>query len=427
MTDATDTTAEPGPSQAAGPLEKFTRQMIALREASGYSQESAAGLTRISLAFMQALEEGRMEDLPGKVFVRGFIKNLCKTYSADPTEVLHYYELCAPGVADPTTDLVPAVSRQDYKKTSNVVRLLKNKRKPSFFKQIHWQTFSKTMVLYFAVPIIGLATILLSLKAIEIETVVGWVESARSSFESAAPDSSQQVATVKKLRLPLDIALMQSGDRLEWQNEVPVIGLTAKERLVESGYVGQMARDAFDPALIATPAALASQPRPAAPAKPAPRAEPKFVEEPPQPQAQSQPQIVNSARAKVAASARVPARVAAQQAAQGSAPAEPFTATLQKVGSAAPPIAPTAARSVVTLTVLEPVKVRFKTAGKKRGQTLVLKPDTYQYPFASTLEALIFDASKVTISFNGKSLGNIGSKGRVRKITFHHKKSPAPR
>lgn len=391
MTESTDFTEGNSPSsddRPATPLETFTQTMTSLREESGYSQENAAVATRISVQFVRALEEGRFEHLPGRVFVLGFIRTLCKAYGADAAGPLELLDRCDWDSSGGPADLAPAVSRQNYKKTSNVVRLQKNTRKPSLFKQIHWRTFSKTMVLYLVVPIIGVATILLSLKTIKIDTVGGWVTSIQDTIQSVAFDQepSDTPAPVAQGRLPLDIAVLENDSPLEWQNIPTLAGITAKERLADR--IGHMDASPFDIAVLT--------PKPT--------------------RAKETAEIVDGTVAKVTASARVPARVQASASSYDQASTERTGALTKGDG-----ITPSDTRSVITVQVIKPVKIRFK--GANGSKTMTLKPDTYQYPFATSLETLIFDASRVKISFNGKNLGNIGSKGRVRKLTFHHKKT----
>ncbi|MDQ3231390.1 MAG: helix-turn-helix domain-containing protein, partial [Pseudobdellovibrionaceae bacterium] len=70
----------------------FGAILKAAREQSGFSIERAAMATRISPPFVEALERGDVAKLPGAVFGRGFIRNLCKVYGVDPAEVLGAFE-----------------------------------------------------------------------------------------------------------------------------------------------------------------------------------------------------------------------------------------------------------------------------------------------------------------------------------------------
>jgi len=70
----------------------FGAMLRAAREHSGFSIERAAMATRISPPFVEALEQGDFTKLPGAVFGRGFIRNLCKVYGADSAEILVAFE-----------------------------------------------------------------------------------------------------------------------------------------------------------------------------------------------------------------------------------------------------------------------------------------------------------------------------------------------
>jgi hypothetical protein len=72
---------------------------------------------------------------------------------------------------------------------------------------------------------------------------------------------------------------------------------------------------------------------------------------------------------------------------------------------------------VLEFKVSEAVRVRMEFDGSKTT-TKELKPDTYRYTFDSSAEFLIFDASALDISYNGRPIGSLGQKGRVRRISF---------
>jgi cytoskeletal protein RodZ len=71
----------------------FGVMLKAAREKAGYSIERAAMATRISQPFVEALEQGAVEKLPGAVFGRGFIRNLCKAYGIDSAEILAAFDV----------------------------------------------------------------------------------------------------------------------------------------------------------------------------------------------------------------------------------------------------------------------------------------------------------------------------------------------
>lgn len=77
---------------------------------------------------------------------------------------------------------------------------------------------------------------------------------------------------------------------------------------------------------------------------------------------------------------------------------------------------------VLEMVVIEPVKVKLKL---DRGQTEIrqLRPDAYRFTFSEYAEMTVYDAAAVELAFNGRSLGALGAKGRIRNLVF---KSGAP-
>ena len=68
------------------------------REAAGLSLEEVARSTRIPLHHLRALEEDRLDDLPSRVYARGFIRLLAKAIGLDreeAEEVVRAYERSA--------------------------------------------------------------------------------------------------------------------------------------------------------------------------------------------------------------------------------------------------------------------------------------------------------------------------------------------
>lgn len=47
-----------------------------------------------------------------------------------------------------------------------------------------------------------------------------------------------------------------------------------------------------------------------------------------------------------------------------------------------------------------------------------LKPDSYQFKFKQTADIMIYNAAAVDVRFNGRSLGSLGTAGRIRRLSF---------
>ena len=61
------------------------------REARNMSLEEVARATRVPLASMERLEAGQFDELPGEVFVRGFLKSYAQAVDLPGDEVLARY------------------------------------------------------------------------------------------------------------------------------------------------------------------------------------------------------------------------------------------------------------------------------------------------------------------------------------------------
>ena len=61
------------------------------RELRGMSVEEIARATRIPLVSIEKLEGDRFDDLPGEVFVRGFLRGYARAVGLSPDEVLAWY------------------------------------------------------------------------------------------------------------------------------------------------------------------------------------------------------------------------------------------------------------------------------------------------------------------------------------------------
>jgi hypothetical protein len=71
----------------------------------------------------------------------------------------------------------------------------------------------------------------------------------------------------------------------------------------------------------------------------------------------------------------------------------------------------------ITLLVVETAKVKIGFDGSSM-KVIELKPETYRYQFKDRADLLIYDAGALRIQFNGKDLGTLGQKGRIRRITL---------
>jgi len=85
---ASDVRPDEAPAAAAS-VGGLLRQ---LRESRGLTQEAVSLETRIPVASIRKIEENRFGELPGEVFVRGFLRAYARAVGADPARVLAVYD-----------------------------------------------------------------------------------------------------------------------------------------------------------------------------------------------------------------------------------------------------------------------------------------------------------------------------------------------
>lgn len=70
----------------------FGRYLSQQRELRGLSREEVAAVTKISPAMLAALEDGRAERLPGRVFVLNYIRSYASAIGLEPEEAILRFE-----------------------------------------------------------------------------------------------------------------------------------------------------------------------------------------------------------------------------------------------------------------------------------------------------------------------------------------------
>lgn len=78
------------------------------RQEKGMSLEDIQEVTKIRKRYLEALEDGDYKVLPGKFYIRAFIKNYAEVVGLDADEVLLYYKDEVPQTEEPITENIPA-------------------------------------------------------------------------------------------------------------------------------------------------------------------------------------------------------------------------------------------------------------------------------------------------------------------------------
>jgi cytoskeleton protein RodZ len=73
-------------------VENFGSYLKHERELRGVSLEEISGATKIHIRFLKALEENSFDELPGEVFVKGYIRSYANIIGSDIEETLNIYK-----------------------------------------------------------------------------------------------------------------------------------------------------------------------------------------------------------------------------------------------------------------------------------------------------------------------------------------------
>lgn len=109
LTDSQDcmSTATPGIGELPdAPL--AGADLRAARERLGWLLPDVAGSLRIRVAYLAALEEGRLSSLPGNAYALGFLRTYASALGLDPDEMLRRFKAEASGVSRRTELAFPA-------------------------------------------------------------------------------------------------------------------------------------------------------------------------------------------------------------------------------------------------------------------------------------------------------------------------------
>jgi|TARA_B100000809_G_scaffold262167_1_gene312553 cytoskeletal protein RodZ len=73
-------------------VENFGSYLKRERESRGVPLEEISGATKIHIRFLKALEENSFDQLPGEVFIKGYIRSYANIIGSDVEEMLNIYE-----------------------------------------------------------------------------------------------------------------------------------------------------------------------------------------------------------------------------------------------------------------------------------------------------------------------------------------------
>lgn len=304
------------------------------REAKGCSVRALAQLTRISAGFIEALENGDFDKLPGEVFGRGFVRSICKSLHLDTDDLIAAFDRCWEPEHQQKSILQVEYKTSPYRQGKFAALCL-------FLNERLVQTQTRRSL------ILGFS--LLCLAGLSVWQV---------------------------RRLPISL----------WKNAVVerIAGGATKVRSSS----GQASK-------------LEALPEPAQSASSGSQAVPDPAHHLPS----------TNHNVTDASSQSAPATRTTQASASVTASVSPKVEKVEVVREGQ-------GEQVLEIQVSE--KVRLRTDVDAKGaQAKEYTPGLYQFKFINKIDMMVYDAAAVNMTFNGRPVGSLGNKGRVRRISFH--------
>ncbi|MCH8327252.1 MAG: DUF4115 domain-containing protein [Candidatus Marinimicrobia bacterium] len=102
-------------------IENFGSYLKHERELRGVPLEEISATTKIHIRFLQALENNQFDELPGEVFIKGYIRSFAKTIGSDEDEMINVYndmvgKALSPEVGDSLIEDKPPVEKKSFLK-----------------------------------------------------------------------------------------------------------------------------------------------------------------------------------------------------------------------------------------------------------------------------------------------------------------------
>ncbi len=409
-----------------GLAKKFGDSLRESREAAGFTIERAAIATKISLPFIQALESGELHRLPGAVFARGFIRNLCKIYQKDASSFLGDFERAlghvepvAASVAEPETverqgaasddETVPAatVAKTDSASTETAASPLGD----TLQQQVKvWREKLETYLPLLRSQrnqlIAGAAVGAVLVSVLTFFVTNPGDEQAEKTAQQAQPS---QMPVVAEEQPPAPQGVPEENGAAHQAESQPAVA-SKPEEVVATNSVDNAAL------LVASiPSPKIETAHDAKVVKPqgvkAETLEAK-AEKSPEIRVEKSPEPPPEDKVVAAKKSETPKQTIAQRSERAPVINKPE------------PVRQTpATRQTIEILARERVVVRLVKDGGA-PQNITLEPKQHSFEFRDEAQVLIFDASVVDVKYNGRSLGPLGKRGRIRRLSFKREELP---
>lgn len=394
MADASVTTKTIAGTDVKARFGTFLRQA---REKSGLSIEAVAQETKISKQFIIFLETGSVENLPGQVFGRGFIKNIARYLRSDSGEMLRLYDACwgidtaGPAKAAETVEEVASIQKSAVIEERTKAPEIHAASTPVDVKSVKRQSNRGSQATSSIPDIPHLPSVDENRKRYGIGVPTWFVRSIMSPHV--------RLSILGGVAAVMVIGVLGRWIGANMQRPAAKSNETTPSSVVPSA----MNQSSTDDGSVSGNVEVS----------PADAVPLNVVEK-----SLTVPGDAKDTAMMRDSSASVPVTTGPQAAvvAASSTAAEEESPLQVQQGT------PIAFDQILELNISSPVEIKMTIDGKKQENTS-FRADQHRFTFHERAELMISDASAVEIIYNGKSLGVLGNKGRKRRIFFQAKPS----
>ena len=167
-------------------IEDFGAYLKSERELRGVTIDEVASKTKIHARYLNALENNQFEELPGQVFIYGFIRSIAKVIGADENELLSAY-----------SDIIKGPPNKDENLSTPF------QEKPNL--KINFNLPLSLIILFLVGALVGLNFIFQKDNKVSTESSPTVLNSKQTTTGETNPDSlSTIIPKIEALSLPLN-------------------------------------------------------------------------------------------------------------------------------------------------------------------------------------------------------------------------------
>jgi cytoskeletal protein RodZ len=193
----------------------------AARERAGLSLEELSARTRIKLAFLEAIEAGQFEALPGEFFARAFLRSYARELHLSPDEIVGAFDASRHPAPEPAVESHPRPSEPQIERGS--------------LRQVPWILTANGMVPVAVIGLVLVATIYMWARPAPLEEGVAPAPVGTTGRAEPPPPVPAATAVPASAKVDLESLVVEISTTGPTWITATADGKRAAYRLFEAG------------------------------------------------------------------------------------------------------------------------------------------------------------------------------------------------